>query len=1056
MAENGTVIAPLVGTRNDSLLPHSSAAEMHALTRTTSRRQPLLVALLAGAIAAGSALPAEAQYFGRNKVQYEPFDFRVLRTPHFSIHFYPAESLATADAARMAERWYDRQSRLLNHAFERKPLIFYANHPDFQQTNVIGGFISQGTGGVTESARNRVVMPFTGVYAENDHVLGHELVHVFQYDIAAQPNAGGLSGMGQLPLWLIEGMAEYLSLGRDDPNTAMWLRDAALRNDLPTIRQLTTDSRYFPYRYGQALWAYIGGRWGDATISRLYRSAIAVGWEPSIVRLLGVNSDSLTAQWLGAIRASYLPLIEGRQAPGDIGERVLERQGREGEMDLSPALSPDGRHVAFFTRRGLFSIDLYVAETATGRVVKKLTGPNTDSHFDAISFINSSGAWSPDGNRFAFVIQREGDNEISIYDVESGRVSGGVKVRTVGEITSLSWSSNGQIAFSGTSGGLSDLYIYDVEAERVRRMTSDRYADLQPSWSPDGRTIAFATDRGPGTDFEQLTYAPTRIALMDAETGVIRLLPLFEGPKHINPQWAPDGQSLYFISDRHGFSDIYRLSIPDNSIHQVTRLATGVSGISTLSPALSVARESGLLAFTVFHRGGHSLFRLPADQAGGEPVSPDEGTLIAGILPPAAVRDAYVDALLEDPVTGLPDTAFRGIRDYRSTLSLEYLGSPGVGVGVGPAGIGAGGGITGYFTDLLRDRVVGASIFGGGDFKDIGGELFYLNQRRRWNWMASAAHIPYLTGGVFVGDTTVDIGGGEQVQAQVIEQVLQRTFVDQGSTGLQYPFSQTRRIEFAATYTHLGFSTDVERIVAIGNQVVGRTRGGRESPPGVDYYQGSAAYVGDYSVFGFTSPVAGGRYRFEVAPTFGDVTFQTALADYRRYVFLRPVTIAFRGMHYARYGKDAESNRLNPLYLGQEAFIRGYNVESIQESECTRIAAGDQSCPEFDRLIGSRLAIANLELRIPLLGTREFGLIDFPYLPVEIAPFVDAGAAWTSDASVDWRFDRESSARIPVVSAGVTARINLFGYAVGEVYWVHPFQRPERGSHFGFHLAPGF
>src|SRR6185295_19122979 len=117
------------------------------------------------------------------------------------------------------------------------------------QSNVIEGFIGQGTGGVTEGARDRVIMPFTGVYAESDHVLGHELVHVFQYKIA-QASRGGLNSVGRIPLWLIEGMAEYLSLGRQDPNTAMWLRDALRRNDLPTLNQLTRDPRYFPYRYG--------------------------------------------------------------------------------------------------------------------------------------------------------------------------------------------------------------------------------------------------------------------------------------------------------------------------------------------------------------------------------------------------------------------------------------------------------------------------------------------------------------------------------------------------------------------------------------------------------------------------------------------------------------------------------------------------------------------------------------------------------------------------------------------------------------------------------------
>ena len=1011
---------------------------------------------MAFTVLAATPTPSDAQYFGRNKVQYETFDFRVRTGPHFDIYYYPAESLATADAERMAERWYERHSQLLRHSFDRKPLIFYANHPDFQQTNVIGGFISQGTGGVTESARTRVVMPFTGVYAENDHVLGHELVHVFQYDIAGSPMGGGIGGLSRLPLWFIEGMAEYLSLGRDDPNTAMWLRDAALRNDLPSIRQLTNDPRYFPYRYGQAFWAYVGGRWGDHVIGPLFRSAIRIGLEPSIRRYLGVTSDSLSAEWLMAIRSAYMPTLEGRQLPGEVGERILERQSRLGEMDLSPALSPDGRLVAFFTRRGLFSVDLYIAETATGRIVSKLTGPNTDSHFDALSFINSAGSWSPDGSRFAFVIQAQGDNQIAIYDAASRRVRQRVRVRQVGEITNLSWGPSEQIAFSGTIGGLSDLFILDLASDRVRQLTSDRYADLHPSWSPDGRTIAFATDRGEGTDFERLAYAPMRIALLDVGSGAVRLLPLFDVAKHINPQWAPDGASLYFIADRAGFSDIFRSDVRDGTVYQVTRLATGVSGISELSPALSVARESGMLAFTVFHRAGHSLFRLSADQAVGTPVSPEavaRGN--AGILPPADWREGIVTAGLADPGAFLPPETDDRIKPYRPTLGLEYLGSPGVGAAVGPGGAAVGGGIQAYFTDLLRNRVVGASIQGAGGIKDFGGELFYLNQRRRWNWMAGVAHIPYLSGRVFVSDTTVDIGGAPR-QAMIIEQVMDRVFVEQANAGIQYPFSQTRRVEFNTTFTHLGFSTDVERLIAVNGQVVDRDRFGADAPPGVTYYQATSAFVGDYSIFGFTSPVAGGRYRFEVGQTLGDVTFQTLLADYRRYLFLRPVTLAARAIHYARFGDDAENGQLTPLYIGQESFIRGYNLESFQTSECTRAVAGDQRCPEFDRLIGSRLAVANLELRVPLFGTREFGLINLPFFPTEIAPFVDAGAAWTSNESPELVFDRRSAGRVPVFSAGVTARINLFGYAIGEVYYVYPFQRPVRGAHFGFQLAPGF
>src|SRR5881398_267647 len=130
-------------------------------------------------------IPTQAQYFGRNKVQWENFKFKVLQTPHFDIYYYDQEADVVDDIGRMAERWYGRLSTVFNHSFNRKPIVLYANAADFQQTTTTPGFIGEGTGGFTDEFMNRVVLPLTGDYAENDHVLGHELVHVFQFDIAA-------------------------------------------------------------------------------------------------------------------------------------------------------------------------------------------------------------------------------------------------------------------------------------------------------------------------------------------------------------------------------------------------------------------------------------------------------------------------------------------------------------------------------------------------------------------------------------------------------------------------------------------------------------------------------------------------------------------------------------------------------------------------------------------------------------------------------------------------------------------------------------------------------
>jgi Tol biopolymer transport system component len=1015
-------------------------------------------------IAAGlivDAGPADAQYFGRQKVQYERFDWQVLDTDRFEIHFYPEMTAVTQDAARMSERWYARLSRAFQHEFERKPIIFYADHPDFQQTNTTFGMLTEGTGGFTEALRNRVVMPFTGVYHENDHVIGHELVHVFQYDLAQSPGGGGLQGMGALPLWLIEGMAEYLSLGREDAHTAMWMRDAALRGELPTIRQLSRDQRFFPYRYGQALWAYVAGRWGDQAVPEVYRMATRTGFEVALERVLGMGSEELSQAWITSIRSTYLPLIEGRQRPQDAGERILY-DPEPGAMHLSPVVSPDGRYVAFFGRREIFTVDLYVADAQTGEIVHRLTTPNRDQHFDALSFIQSAGTWSPDGQRFAFVVFAQGDHQIAIMDINSRRIERRYAVTGVGAVQSPAWSPDGgSMAFSGMAGGLSDLYILDLGSGTVRQMTDDRYAALHPAWSPDGRTLAFATDRR-GTDLDRLTFGDMELALLDVATGSVRLLDLFSRGKHINPQFTPDGRDLYFLADPEGFTDLFRVELASGQIHQVTRLATGISGITALSPALSIADRSGRMMFTVFENSGTNIYALDLEGARGQPVDRAVPQIArAAVLPPVeAYGSGLVHSYLQDPLSGLPETRQFAVRPYRTRIGLDFIGPPSFGVGVTEFGAGIAGGVSFYFSDMLGNNQIGAVVQANGSFKDLGAQMQYVNAARRWNYGFVGGHVPYLTGfTAWQGDQQ---GNGE------LNQFLERIYVQQAAGMTQYPFTQTRRFEAQAGVTRYAFNREVIRYGYILGQPTGEVI--QQEVPAPDplvFFESAAAFVGDNSFFGFTSPVAGQRWRAEVSPTFGSLTFQTLLADYRRYFMMRPgpFTLAFRGLHYGRYGRDADGitaegmRILSPLFLGFEPLIRGYSRESFTQQECIRSAqtVGTQGgCPPFERLVGSRIAVANFELRIPVFGVPELGLINFPMLPLEISPFFDAGVAWTGDDTPSFEFARQTPERVPVFSTGISARVNLLGYAVLEAYYAYPFQRPERGAHWGFQLAPGW
>jgi hypothetical protein len=249
--------------------------------------------LVAAAVwsAACSVSPAYAQYFGRNNVHYKQLDFQVLKTQHFDIYFYPSEREGAEISARMAERWHARLTRLFRHPLRgRQPLVLYASHVDFEQTNVIQGDLGEGTGGVTEPVRRRIVLPLAGPLADTDHVIGHELVHAYQYDMTTSPNMPpGVNGAERLPLWFIEGMAEYLSIGPIDPNTAMWVRDATRQEKLPSLDDLD-DPKYFPYRWGQAFWAYVGGRWGDEVIPTLLVAGAATGdLNVVLMKILGVT-----------------------------------------------------------------------------------------------------------------------------------------------------------------------------------------------------------------------------------------------------------------------------------------------------------------------------------------------------------------------------------------------------------------------------------------------------------------------------------------------------------------------------------------------------------------------------------------------------------------------------------------------------------------------------------------------------------------------------------------------------------------------------------------------
>lgn len=996
------------------------------------------------------SFPLKSEYFGRNKVQYDDFDFKVLNSRQFMVFYYPSEEDASKDASRMLERWHARFKTIFDRSLPKKqPVLLYANHADFQQTNAISGLIPQGTGGVTEGFMNRIILPLTGVYSENDHVLGHELAHAFHYNILKESPAG-IGGAQQIPLWFIEGMSEYLTIGSFSPQTAMWMRDATLNNDIPTISQIGSDSRYFPYRYGHALWAYIGGTYGDQVINLLFHAVLKQGWYQGIKNVLGKSVDSVSGDWQRSIREKFSTDIAGRDKPSETGKGIIV----DGEVNLSPVISPDGEMIAFLSTKDLFSIDLFLADVKTGKIIRKLVSSETDQYFDALQYMSSSGTWSPDGKRFAFTVFKDGDNAISVLDIRTRKIIKTFKLEGVDHVEHVSWAPDGErLAISGTSGAISDLYIYYLDTGRKQRLTSDKFAELQPSWSPDGRSIVFATDRGSETDFDSLRFAQMKLGVLNLDNGNINLISMAEWAKHINPQYSPDGSSIYFISDADGFSDIYRYSILTGQFFRVTRIATGVSGLTDLSPALSVAGKSGRTVFSVYDKSSYRIRSFEPSQTTGELFTPDKQAYLYNIkLPPVNSENSIVDEYLGKSSSGLQNRF--SIKDYNPRLGLLYVGQLYAGLSADPLGVGVGGGVSFLFSDILGDHLLGLGAQINGSLRDFGAEGFYLNMDKRLNWGLVLSRIPYASTYTEVQDDTATVNG-EVSDVQKYTFTDQRVYDNQIGLLTAYPLSANRRFEFSGSYTRLSYDYKTEEISAQSGRVVRRRTSTIEAPSSLNLFRAAAAYVGDFSYFGFTGPVSGRRYRLELEPTAGSLLFTTALADYRQYLFFNPFTLAFRFLHYGRYFRDSENSRLSQLFLGYETWVRGYSAYSYDLSDC--LSSDDyENCPEFQRLLGSRIGIFNAELRFPLLGNEQFGLLNFPYLPVDLLAFFDGGVAWSKKEIPVPKLVQSSNERIPVFSAGAGARINLFGLLVLQIYYAYPFQRTDRDGHWGFFFAPGW
>ena len=1001
----------------------------------------------------------QAQYFGQNKVKYKQFDFKVVESETFDTYHYLEKDSLIIGLVKDAEKWRKRHEVVFKDSFDYKvPIILYSNHGDFQQTSVVSGLIGTSTGGVTEGLKNRVTFPVTPSYTQTDHVMGHELVHAHQYNMIKSSDSLSFKNMGNIPLWMTEGMAEYLSIGSVDAHTAMWMRDAVANDYFPRIKDLYK-SRYFPYRFGQAFWAFVGGTFGDDIMYPLYRETAKLGVKEAFKRELSMPIDSFSVKWKATTENHYKPLMEGRSLMA-IGQKLINEENG-GRLNISPAISPDGKYFIFLSEKNIFTLDLFLAEVRTGKIIKKLSTRTRNSHLDALDAFESAGTWSPDSKQYAFVIYSNGKNKIAIADMDRARAVDDFFVPNIPSFSNIDWSPDGdKILFSGLKDGQSDLFSIDIKSKEVIQITDDYYAQMQPKWSSDGEKIVFVTDY-----IIQENARPNRnlsFAIFDLKKNSIEMPPVFIHSNNLNPTFSNDDSSIYFLSDREGFRDLYQYDLITEKVSQLTQFFTGISGITKYSPAISISKEKNEILYSLYSDSKYSIYKVNRDELNAKEVALDDEDFTAAILPSMNLEEGFVDANLENENILTKTTKLKE-KPYKPKFKLDYVSNGGVGVSTGRYGTGMVGGINMLFGDMLNDNQLYVGAVLNGELQDFGVQAAYLNRQSRYAWGGGLSHIPYryiTYGGEMIENIEI---GDEEILSNRVTYNIYHIFKEQASLFSYYPFSKSTRLEGGASLNYYSFRLDKDHYYYYLNNpyspfALDRERNVSGAGESFGMSEISLAFVGDDSSFGLTAPMNGYRYRFEVQQTFGHLNMTSVLSDFRKYFYTKPVTFAFKGYGYSRLGKDANNPIMPPLYLGYETLIRGYTNNALSDN----LSNSDNEF-EFNDLLGSRIMVANFEIRLPFTGPERLAAIKSGFLFTDLNLFFDAGIAWgdfrgyNSETGQYIDLNRTLENSTILTSTGISTRINLFGQLILEPYYAFPLQLDanNRGV-FGLNFTPGW
>ena len=947
--------------------------------------------------------------FGKNKVQYQDFNWKYIQSKHFDVYFYDSKYLAEATAV-YAEMALQSIRQTLDYRINKRiSIIVYDTHNEFQQTNVIDVFMSEGVGGVTELKKNRVVVPYQGDYAQLKHVIHHELVHGVLNDMFYGGSLQTAVASGRninFPLWMNEGLAEWESIGGLDTQTDMFMRDVVLSENLNGLESL---NGYYAYRGGQCFYWYVAEKYGDEKVGDLV-NRVGVYGVPDIAfkSSFHMSFEDFSKQWVKDMKKYYLPDIEKYEHPEDYAKRITNHKKDGSYYNSSPAISPDGEKMVYISAYGA-NYGIYISDfKEKDRDIELLVNSNRMQDFEDLNMLTPGISWNPSGDKIAISAKAGGEDAVFIVDAEDGdydKLTFGIKA-----ISSVNWSPDGRfLVFSGSKFESSNLYIYDMEKEELRQITDDVFAELIPVWSHDSKHVYFVSDRLDKTE-GKYTKDNFRIWNHDVDASDIYSIDIISqkierltndpGNQKTSLAPLPDGSGILFVSDANGIGNVYQLDFNTSEAKARTNSLTGITQIS-------LSDDASKLLFSTSTNGSSDIFmiKFPLDrpildslpntkfiqneidkqkliaEISEEDLNDIENSLVKSkslkgygdfevefsrqqlVKPNPDASEKEVEEEKYD-AESIVDTSFAE-KDYKIKFTPDLiLGNPGYSTYWGFQGVAQV-----LFSDVLGDHQI------------------YIQA----NLLLDLKNSDILVGYYYLPESIdYSISAFTQSDYATRSDYYIYRFRNWGLTGgASYPFDRYNRLDFQLSL----MNTSMENIET------------DDSPYNISrtLIVPELQYVHDDVQYGyFYAPVSGSRYNLtaRATPDIGGngISFMTFKMDYRRYFRLNELmSFAIRGSAGKSFGSNPQT-----FYLG--GTTNWINVR-LKDGILPLDEPQDYAFMEFvmpmrgvmiNEASGSQYFLTNTEFRFPLVMAWLPGMIFQNFMG---ALFLDVGGAWEGDIS---------------------------------------------------------